>query len=173
MATSDDPTARWYNLSCAALFAVSGLALLGFLRLLSLEAGAATDSAGLIGRAPLQSAFLMGALAAGFGYAAIHFRHVDVSQADGDGGSFNLPDFGVRLRQLAGKAEEREADSVAGKIWDVGEEPDAAKTATASTAKEPGRRPGGGQRAAVNTLETGELMRRLESDRAKLAHKGD
>jgi len=171
MATSDDPTLRWYNLSCAALFAVTGLALLGFLRLVSLEAGAATNSAGLIGRAPLQSAFLFGALAAGFGYAAIHFRQTD----EGGGGvSFNLPDFGVRLRQLTGIAEEREAESVAGKIWDVGEEAAGAKPAAAASASnEPGRRPGSGRLAAVDTLETGELMRRLESDRAKLAHRGD
>jgi len=172
MAPSYVPSARWYNLCCAALLVVAALALLGFVRVLTLEAGAATHSAGLVGRAPLGSALLESVFAAALALAAVRFREMV-------GANRRVSEFAVRIQRMTRTAEKRYAGDLAGKLWeDVEEERPAAPAALSATLSGPvsaARRLASGARAprpAVNKLGTQELARQLESDRAKLAKRG-
>ena len=169
MAPSYVPSARWYNLCCAALFAVAALALLSVLRILSLEAGAASSSAGLLGRAPLGTALCESVMAAAFALAAVRFREMV-------GANRKVSEFATRIQQMTRTAEKRYAGDLAAKIWEDVEEgrpsPPAALSASLSGPMSAVRRTSAAaraQRPAVTKLETGELARQLESDRAKLA----
>ena len=108
-------------------------------------------------------------MAAAFALAAVRFREMV-------GANRKVSEFATRIQQMTRTAEKRYAGDLAAKIWEDVEEgrpsPPAALSASLSGPMSAARRTSAAaraQRPAVTKLETGELARQLESDRAKLA----